>query len=137
MFLKHKKLGIALIVVSVATFIFFLPPVEAQKKVIIRVSSTYEPGSIEARVAEQFKSLIEKRSKGEIAVQLFLGAAMGSEEEISESVKIGGVEAQVGGSIPIKMYAPAYMFLEGLYVFRDWEHYNKVWASPILSLIHI
>lgn len=131
MFLKNKNLENALILILVMMFGLFLSPAEAQKKVIIRIGSTYEPGSIEARVAEQFKSLIEKRAKGEIEVQLFLGAAMGSEEEITESVKIGGVEAQVGGSIPIKMYAPQYMFLEGLYVFGDWEHYKKVWASPI------
>jgi tripartite ATP-independent transporter DctP family solute receptor len=118
-------------VISVTILGLFLPQAGAQKKVIIRLSSSYEPGSMEARVAEHFKSSIEKTSKGEITVQLFLGASMGSEEEITESVKIGGVEAQVGGGVPIKMYAPSYTFLEGLYVFRDWEHFQKVWQSPL------
>jgi len=101
----------------------------ASAKTIIRIGTTYEPGSIEVRVAEKFKELMPKADP-DFEVQLFVGGSMGSEEEVTESVKVGGVEAQVGGGIPIKMYAPQFMFFDTPYCIRDWEHYKRVFNSP-------
>jgi TRAP-type C4-dicarboxylate transport system substrate-binding protein len=117
--------GIGIILVSI--FFICFP---ATAKTVIRVGTTYEPGSIEVRVAEKFKELLPKADP-DFDVQLFVGGSMGSEEEVTESVKIGGIEAQVGGGIPIKMYAPQYMFFDTPYCIRDWDHYKRVFNSPL------
>ena len=117
--------GVVVILVS----IFFLS-FPASAKTVIRVGTTYEPGSIEVRVAEKFKELLPKADP-DFEVQLFVGGSMGSEEEVTESVKVGGIEAQVGGGIPIKMYAPQYMFFDTPYCIRDWDHYKRVFNSPL------
>jgi len=73
-------------------------------------------------VAEHFKDLVESRSNGEIKVELFPGGVMGSEEEVTESVSISGVEMAAGGGLPIKTYAPEYYFFDSPFVMRDWNH---------------
>jgi len=124
---KKGKFCILLFSLIILTFLVANP---ASAKTIIRIGTTYEPGSIEVRVAEKFKELTQKADK-DIEVQLFVGGAVGSEEEVTEAVKVRGVEAQVGGGIPIKMYALPYQFFDGPYVLKDWEHYKRVHNSPI------
>jgi TRAP-type C4-dicarboxylate transport system substrate-binding protein len=119
---KFGKFWLGLAVILISTFLFSF---SISAKTIIRIGTTYEPGSIEVRVAEKFKELIHKADP-DVEVQLFVGGAVGSEEEVTESVKVGGLEAQVGGGIPIKMYALPYQFFDGLYVLKDWEHYKRV-----------
>ena len=70
--------------------------------------------------------MVEGRSNGEIKVELFLGGVMGSEEEVTESVSIGGVDIQAGGGLPINTYAPKYYFVDSPFVMKDWNHWMAV-----------
>lgn len=100
-------------------------------EVTIRLGSAFEPTHILCQAAQKFKELVEERSNGAIEVQLFLGGVMGSEEECTEAVSIGALEMQVGGGLPIKTFAPQYYFFDSPYVMRDWNHFQRVWASPL------
>ena len=101
-------------------------------KVTVRLASAFEPTHILAQAATKFQELVNEKSNGEIAVQLFLGGVMGSEEECTESVSIGAVDMQAGGGLPIKTFAPKYYFLDSPYVIKDWDHYQRVFLnSPI------
>lgn len=124
---KIGNLWLWLAIVIISPLFLSFP---ASAKTVIRIGTTYEPGSIEVRVAEKFKELIQKADK-DIEVQLFVGGAVGSEEEVTESVKVGAMEAQVGGGVPIKMYALPYQFMDSPYCIKDWEHYKRVFNSPL------
>ena len=125
--LTIKKCWLWFLFVTLFFLSFSFP---ASAKTVIRIGTTYEPGSIEVRVAEKFKELIQKADK-DLEVQLFVGGAVGSEEEVTESVKVRGLEAQVGGGVPIKMYALPYQFMDSPYCIKDWEHYKRVFNSPL------
>jgi len=128
--MKRDKLFLGVLLLSITTFCFFTVAGAAEVK--IRLASAFEPTHILCQSAKKFKELVEKRSNGEIAVELFLGGVMGSEEECTESVSIGAIEMQAGGGLPIKNYAPHYYFLDSPYVIKDWEHYKRVFFdSPI------
>lgn len=109
----------------------FLVGVVQAAEVTIRLGSAFEPTHILCQAAQKFKELVEERSNGAIEVQLFLGGVMGSEEECTEAVSIGALEMQVGGGLPIKTFAPQYYFFDSPYVMRDWNHFQRVWASPL------
>lgn len=111
--------------------ILLLGSVVYAAEVTIRLGSAFEPTHILCQAAQKFKELVEERSKGAIEVQLFLGGAMGSEEECTEAVSIGALEMQVGGGLPIKTFAPQYYFFDSPYVMRDWNHFQKVWAGTL------
>ena len=101
------------------------------EKLVMRLGSAYEPAHVQVKAAEVFKKLLEAKSNGEMEVQLFVGGVLGSEEEISESLSLGGVELHAVGGIPMKLYSPKYFFFDSPYVLKDWEHYKRVWASHL------
>ncbi len=117
--------------VMIVMVILLLGSVVYAAEVTIRLGSAFEPTHILCQAAQKFKELVEERSKGAIEVQLFLGGAMGSEEECTEAVSIGALEMQVGGGLPIKTFAPQYYFFDSPYVMRDWNHFQKVWAGTL------
>ena len=117
--------------VMIVMVILLLGSVVYAAEVTIRLGSAFEPTHILCQAAQKFKELVEERSKGAIEVQLFLGGAMGSEEECTEAVSIGALEMQVGGGLPIKTFAPQFYFFDSPYVMRDWNHFQKVWAGTL------
>ncbi|NSW77327.1 MAG: TRAP transporter substrate-binding protein [Candidatus Atribacteria bacterium] len=119
------------LVTGLALVIFLLVGVSYAAEVTIRLGSAFDPNHILCQAAQKFKDLVEERSNGAIEVQLFLGGAMGSEEECTEAVSIGALEMQAGGGLPIKTFAPQYYFFDSPYVMKDWNHFQRVWASPL------
>jgi len=118
-------------ITGILVAVFLLVGIAYAAEITIRLGSAFEPTHILCQAAEKFKALVEKRSNGAIEVQLFLGGAMGSEEECTEAVSIGALEMQVGGGLPIKTFAPQYYFFDSPYVMRDWNHFQRVWAGPL------
>lgn len=123
--------GRLLWIVSVLALSVLLVGVVQAAEVTIRLGSAFEPAHILCQAAQKFKELVEERSNGAIEVQLFLGGVMGSEEECTEAESIGALEMQVGGGLPIKTFAPQYYFFDSPYVMKDWNHFQRVWASPL------
>jgi len=101
------------------------------EKVVIRFASSFEPGHTTCQAGDVFKEIVESRSNSRIEVQTFWGGSMGSEEELCESVSTGGIEMQVGGGIPIKVYAPEYQFMNDPFVMKSWDHWKRVWDGGV------
>lgn len=100
-------------------------------KIVIRFASSFEPGHTTCQAGDLFKEIVESRSNSRIEVQTFWGGSMGSEEELCESVSTGGIEMQVGGGIPIKVYAPKYQFMNDPFVMKSWDHWKRVWDGGV------
>jgi len=128
---KKSKVFFLVIVMVLSLFTVFSVQSIASAKTIIKCASAFEPGHILVKTLERFKDIVETQSNGEIEVQLFVGGVMGSEEEITESVSICGVEMQAGGGGPIKHYAPKYTFFNSPFVLRDWNHWEAVWNGKL------
>lgn len=126
-----KKIKIMFLAILIVLSLFTIFGVQSSAKTIIRFSSAFQPGHILCIAAEHFKDIVESRSNGEIEVQLFLGGVMGSEEEETESVSIGGVEMLSGGPGHLKFYAPEYMFFVSPFVMRDWNQWKAVWNGKL------
>lgn len=95
----------------------------------IQIGSTYEPDHILVRSAKRFKKKVEGQTDGRISVEIIPGGSLGSEEAIINAVQSGSIQAQVGGGIPISMFASDYYFVDTPFVIKDWEHFQNVWNS--------
>jgi tripartite ATP-independent transporter DctP family solute receptor len=93
------------------------------------IGSTYEPEHILVRAANRFKENIEAETSGRISVQITPGGSLGSEEDIIQAVQSDSIEGQVGGGIPVSMYAPNYYFVDTPFIIQDWDHFKRVWES--------
>jgi len=126
----NKKIKIVFLV-CVLTLTLFTAFTQSNAETIIRCASAFQPENILCKAGEHFKEIVESQSKGDIKVQLFLGGAMGSEEENCEAVKIGAVDMQVNGAISVRLYAPKYYFIDSHFVIRDWNNLNALWNGKL------
>jgi len=102
--------------------------------VAIRVATPFAEGHILAVTAHKFKELLEAKSPGEF--QVTVSTSVDNEQTIDPasqscdpSVRVADII--VTGGQPIQDYAPAYYFVNGPYVLRDFDHFQKVWRSDL------
>jgi len=83
------------------------------------------------RALVRFKDLAEKKSGGELEVQIYPTSALGSLRVTWESMQLGNLEAGAWDTVTPAMMVPQYAGTELPYVFRDLDHVHKVFDGPI------
>jgi tripartite ATP-independent transporter DctP family solute receptor len=83
----------------------------------------------------EFKRMVEKRTKGNIKVQLYPNCQLGAEETYIESVKKGTVEMGVTG-VRMCKEVPTIAICEMPFLFENWDHVQKAMRGPIGAKIY-
>ncbi|MGD8401454.1 MAG: TRAP transporter substrate-binding protein, partial [Bacillota bacterium] len=83
----------------------------------------------------KFKQIVEKKTKGNIKVQLYPNCQLGSEETYIESVKKGTVEMGVTG-VRMCKEVPTIAICEMPFLFENWDHVQKAMRGPIGEKIY-
>lgn len=119
-----------LIVTSVVILLIFSVTVVdsvAAKSPVIRVVTTYPVGDESYVTAQAFAERVKEYSQGEIEVQVFHSGSMGGEKDTVQAVKLGSIQVVTCGLLPVTMFTQDYAFFDGIYVFKDFEHFKRVW----------
>ncbi len=120
------------VVVGVAAFsLVSLGLVEVSHAATIKFGIGHPPTHSFVKATEKFKELIEKRTNGQLKVEIFPSSQLGGEREMQEMVALGTLEMSVSGITVI--YEPLYALLEAPFLYRDRDHIRKVMASPIVA----
>lgn len=99
--------------------------------VTIQIASAFNEDTDMMKAAKKFGELVQERSDGAIEVRYFAGGQMGGEKDNLEALKLGEIEMGVFGTYPIVTLAPSYSFFDAPFVFRDREHYYKVFEGEL------
>ena len=83
--------------------------------------------------AEVTKNLIERRTNGEIQVDIFPGGQLGNNQEIIEGTIAGDIDVAMQGVQYVAGYHPTIGILNAPYIFRDFDHAYKVLESEIVK----
>ena len=134
-----KKLALALLVALGAT--------SAQAAVALKLghfASDTHPCGI---AAMQFKANVEKRTNGEVKIELFGNNALGAPPEVLEQVMIGAVDMSLSGQDQLAKHLPFYDVISTPFAFKDYATADKIidgdfkaWADPELAkknLVHL
>jgi len=134
-----KKLALALLVALGAT--------SAQAAVSLKLghfASDTHPCGI---AAVQFKNNVEKRTNGEVKIELFGNNALGAPPEVLEQVMIGAVDMSLSGQDQLAKHLPFYDVISTPFAFKDYATADKIidgdfkaWADPELAkknLVHL
>ena len=102
--------------------------------VSIRVATPFAPGHILAVTADKFKELFEKSCSGQF--QVTVSKSVLNEQTIDPAMQNCDptrrvADIMVTGGQPIADWAPAYGFLNGPYVLKDFAHFQAVWGSDL------
>lgn len=90
--------------------------------------------------AKQFKANVEKRTNGEIKINLFGNNALGNPPEVLEQVLLGAVDMSLSGQDQIAKHLPFYDVISTPFAFKDYATADKIidgdfkkWAEPELA----
>jgi tripartite ATP-independent transporter DctP family solute receptor len=98
-------------------------------EVTLRVGNVY-PATHSIPVAtNEFKKLVEQKSKGRIAVQVFNNSELGSEREMAEMTKNGSLEMVLSGLPGTGAYVPEIEVMEAFYMYKNVEDLARITAA--------
>lgn len=133
-----------LTVVALAALAFFT---QAASAVELKLGHFAAEGSPNAVAAQQFKTNVEKRTNGEVKINVFGNNALGSPPEVLEQVLLGAVDMSLSGQDQLAKHLPFYDTISTPFAFKDYAMADKIidgefkaWAEPELAkkgLVHL
>ncbi len=97
----------------------------------IKIAITYDQKTPMVMAANKFAELVNAKSKGELEVKVYPNGVMGGEKENLDALMLGELEMSVFGGLHIATLTPAYSFFDAPFVFRDRDHYYKVFNGEL------
>lgn len=97
--------------------------------VTLRVGNVYPATHTIPIATDEFKRLVEQKSKGRIAVQVFNNSELGSEREMAEMVRNGSLEMVLSGLPGTGAYAPEIEVMEAFYLYRNVEDLARITSA--------
>lgn len=89
-------------------------------------SHTYNLG------ATKLAEVVKERSKGRIEIKIYPDGQLGKgEREVLEGLQQGNVDIYVGSTGPIGNFSPSMLIVDIPFLFRDFNHVDKVLDGPI------
>lgn len=120
------KLGIA----AVLTVIFAATPAFSKARVI-KVSTTTQPTHIYNVGLEHFAKLVKEKTNGELEVQIFPAAQLGSERDAVEGLQLGTLEMTLTSTGPLGNFIPEIKLLNLPFLFKDRDEAYKILDGKI------
>ena len=108
-----------------------LPAVQAQNKVLLRVSTPAVPDDWHAKMWTVFKDTLEKSAPGEFDVQINLNATLFKQGTEPAAMARGNLELSSISAFDIAKLVPEFSLFTAGYIVRDPEHQQKVFNGPI------
>jgi len=103
---------------------------EAEEKVI-RVAYVSGPTVLLHKGAEYFAERVAEKSDGTLHVRLYPSGQLGDDRETVEGMKLRSIDMTIMGCAIVGWYAPEYGVTEAPFVFRDYQHIERVWSGQI------
>ncbi|NJB67657.1 tripartite ATP-independent transporter DctP family solute receptor [Desulfobaculum xiamenense] len=106
-------------------------PGQASARTVIKLGIVMPPGSGQHVTAEKFGQLLEERSGGEYAVDIFHSGSLGTETAILQQVQMGAVEMAIITLGPFDTFVPEVKVVSFPFMFRDYEQVDEVLDGPL------
>jgi TRAP-type transport system periplasmic protein len=120
-----------LVMALIGAWIFVATPNPAAAKTLIKIGLAVSKAHTEYKQCERFKEIIEKSSQGEVEVNLYPGGQLGSNVELFEAVKLGGLQATTTASSFTTSSFPESGLFDLPFLFRDFDQADRVFDGAI------
>lgn len=117
--------------IPVALIIVLAGCAKQQDEKIIRMGYVSGPTVLLHSAAERFADHVAEQSGGKLRVKLYPGGQLGDDRETVEGLRLRSIDMTVMGCAFVGWYAPEYGMIEAPFVWRDYEHIDRVWRGEI------
>ncbi|MCF8106095.1 MAG: DctP family TRAP transporter solute-binding subunit [Desulfohalobiaceae bacterium] len=100
---------------------------------ILKCGTSTQPSHIYNQAVRHLEKIVEERTKGEIDIQLFPAAQLGSERDMVEGLQLGSLEMTLTSTGPLGNFVPQVKLLNLPFLFKDRESCYSVLDGKIGS----
>jgi tripartite ATP-independent transporter DctP family solute receptor len=104
---------------------------EPRDEKIIRMGYVSGPTELLHSAAKEFADRVAEQSGGKLRVKLYPSGQLGDDRETVEGLRLRSIDMTVMGCAFIGWYAPEYGMTEAPFVWRDYQHIDRVWRGEI------
>ena len=104
---------------------------EQRDEKIIRMGYVSVPTKLLHSAVNEFANRVAEQSGGKLRVKLYPSGQLGDDRETVEGLKLRSIDMTVMGCAFIGWYAPEYGMTEAPFVWRDYQHIDRVWRGEI------
>ena len=115
----------------IVLFLLLTPLAAAAAKTTIKLGVVTKPGSAQNIVADKFKQLVEKRSRGDIRVKVFHSKSIGNETEILQQLQMNTVQMAIVTGGPFDTFDPMVRVINYPFLFKDNAQADKILDGPL------
>ena len=98
-------------------------------EVTLRVGTVYQTSHTISQGSAEFERLVEEKSNGEINVEVFYAEELGSEREMAEMTRAGGLEMVLSGLPGTGSFVPEIEVMEAFYTYETVEELATITAA--------
>lgn len=117
--------------VLLALMVVFFLTAAAEAKTVIKCGTSTQPSHIYNVGMEYFAKIVKEKTKGELEVQIFPGAQLGSERDLVEGLQLGSVEMTLTSTGPVGAFVPEVRLFNLPFLFKDRTEAYKILDGPI------
>jgi tripartite ATP-independent transporter DctP family solute receptor len=114
----------------ILSVVFFCAPAHARSEFTIRVGLTTSPTHSANISYARFKELVEQKSNGRIAVEIFPDGQLGNDKESVEAVQMGTLTMTGISSAIVAQFEPNFSIFDLPFLFPDREIAYKMFEAP-------
>ena len=124
----HVKKSLALLSTLLLAIVFMLPAQAdaAAKKILLRLGHEMPETHPYHAGALKFAEILDKKTNGEIAIQVFPNGTLGKQAQMVDGLTMGTLDLSLTNSVVLEKYEPLMSVLVMPYVIRGWDHVYKV-----------
>ena len=117
-------------VIALAAIMLAAVPAFAKARVI-KVSTTTQPSHIYNIGLKHFAKLVKEKTNGELEVQIFPAAQLGSERDAVEGLQLGTLEMTLTSTGPLGNFIPSVKLMNLPFLFQNRDEAYKILDGPI------
>lgn len=103
----------------------------AQAETVFNLGFIGGPAAPEAIGIGQFADEIAEKTQGRYKIQLQGAGALGGDRDVIEGVQFGTVEMTMSSTSVVANFAPEFAVFDVPFLFRDFDHAQAVFESPV------
>lgn len=106
-------------------------PASAQRAAAARIGVVQPENAPNTAMWRRFAELARERTGGAVELQIFPGGQLGGERENAEGMRLGSIQGADSTLAALSQWVPEGQIFDMPFIFRDWEHVDKVTNGPI------
>ncbi len=128
--MKYQKLALTLTAIAALTV------GQAEAKTRLTLANSLSADHPTSTALQQFADEVKERTDGEVTIQLFLNAVLGSEREVLEQLQNGAVDMTRVSAGNLENFDPVFKAFTLPYIFKGEDHFYRVMTGPVADEVY-